>query len=62
VAAAGTPIDIPIGNKDNAWSFDEIDTITLGLADAPRADEILLAIVIANAGRPGPRVGKGRPA
>jgi hypothetical protein len=60
VAAAGTAIDLPLGNKDNVWSFDEIDTITLSVVDAPRPDEIVVAIALSNGGRPEPRVGKGR--
>ncbi len=60
VAAAGTAIDLPLGNKDNAWRFDEIDTITLNVADAPRPDEIVIAIAVSDGGRPDPRVGKGR--
>ena len=60
VGAVGTAIDIPLGNKDNAWSFDHFDALTVSLADAPRPDEILLAIVIADGGRPVPRVGKAR--
>lgn len=60
VAAAGTAIDVPLGHKDNMWSFDEIDTITLSVADAPRPNEIMVAIAVSDGGRPNPRVGKGR--
>ena len=60
VAAAGAMIDVPLGNKDNVWSFDEIDTVTVGVADAPKPDEIVVAIAISDGGRPHPRVGKGR--
>jgi hypothetical protein len=60
VAAAGTAIDVPLGNKDNVWSFDEIDTLTIMVADAPRPDEILVALAISDGGRTNPRVGKGR--
>jgi hypothetical protein len=60
VAAAGAAIDLPLGNKDNVWSFDEIDTLTLSVADAPRPDEIVVAIALSDGGRPEPRVGKGR--
>lgn len=62
VAAAGTAIDIPLGNKDNVWSFDEIETVTVAVSDAPRPDEILVAIAVSDGGRPHPRVGKGRSA
>ena len=60
VAATGSAIDVPLGNKDNVWSFDEIDTITVSVADAPRPDEIAVAIALSDGGRPAPRVGKGR--
>ena len=57
VAAAGTPIDLPLGHKDQAWSFDHFDTITVMIGDAPRPDEIVLCIGVADGGRPHPRVG-----
>ncbi|MFP6699169.1 MAG: amino acid synthesis family protein [Alphaproteobacteria bacterium] len=57
VAAAGTPIDLPLSHKDQAWSFDHFDTITVMIADAPRADEIVLCMGVADGGRPYPRVG-----
>ena len=60
VAAAGASIDVPLANKDNPWSFDELDSFTLALADAPRPNEILVVMAIGTAGRPNPRVGKGR--
>lgn len=60
VAAAGSTIDVPLGNKDNVWSFDEIDTITVSVADAPRPDEIVVILALSDGGRPHPRVGKGR--
>ena len=60
VSAAGSAIDVPLGNKDNVWAFDEIDTLTVNVADAPRPDEIVVAIALSDGGRPDPRVGKGR--
>lgn len=57
VAAAGTPIDLPLGHKDVAWSFDHFDTMTLMVADAPRPDEIALCMAVADGGRPHPRCG-----
>ena len=59
VAAPGTAIDIPLGHKDNVWSFDHFDTMTVMVADAPRADEIVLCMAVADGGRPHPRVGSG---
>jgi Amino acid synthesis len=60
IGAPGTSIDVPLAHKDNVWSFDHLDTITIAIADAPRADEILIVIAIADSGRPRARVGKGR--
>lgn len=57
VAAAGASLDIPLGHKDDPWSFDHFDTITVSVPDAPRPDEILVAIAIADGGRLMPRCG-----
>jgi hypothetical protein len=60
IGGPGTSIDVPLAHKDNIWSFDHLDTITVTIADAPRPDEIVAIIAITDAGRPHPRVGKGR--
>jgi len=60
IGGVGASIDVPLAHKDNIWSFDHLDTITVSIADAPRPDEILVVIAISDAGRPHPRVGKGR--
>ena len=59
VAAAGVPIDLPLGHKDEAWSFDHFDTMTVMVADAPRPDEIVVCMVVSDGPRPHPRVGSG---
>ena len=59
VAAAGTPVDIPLGHKDEAWSFDHFDTMTVMVADAPRAEEIVMCMAVSDGPRPHPRVGSG---
>jgi hypothetical protein len=59
VASVGVPIDLPLGHKDEAWSFDYIDTITVMVADAPRADEIVLCMAVSDGPRPHSRVGSG---
>lgn len=59
VASVGAMIDIPLGHKDAAWSFPHFDTMTIMVADAPRADEIVFCIAVADGGRPIPRVGSG---
>jgi len=60
VAPAGTAIDVPLAHKDDIWSFDHFDTMTVTVPDAPRPDEIAVVMIAADGGRPSPRVGKGR--
>lgn len=60
VAAVGTAIDVPLGHKDNVWSFDHFDTMTVMVPDAPRPDEIVMVVAVADGGRPHPRVGQTR--
>lgn len=57
VAPAGTPIDLPLGQKDEAWSFPHFDTMTVMVPDAPRPDEIVLIMGLADGTRLHPRVG-----
>ena len=51
VAAAGALLDVPLGHKDDSWSFPHFDTITISVADTPRPDEILVVMAIADGGR-----------
>ena len=57
VASCGAMLDVPLSHKDDSWSFDHFDTITVALADAPRPDEILVVVVVADGGRINPRCG-----
>lgn len=59
VAAAGVAIDLPLGHKDEAWSFDHFDTMTVSVPDAPRPQEIVLCMAVSDGARPHPRVGSG---
>lgn len=59
VGPAGTQLDIPLGHKDDVWSFDHFDTFTVFVPDAPRPDEIIVAMAIADGGRISPRCGQG---
>ncbi len=59
VAPLGAAIDLPLGHKDDPWSFDHFDTMTVMLPDAPRPDEIVLCLAYADGGRPHPRCGSG---
>ncbi|MBP0464513.1 amino acid synthesis family protein [Roseomonas sp. PWR1] len=51
MGAPGTALDLPLGHKDDAWSRGHFDAITVMLGDAPRAEEILVAIALADGGR-----------
>jgi hypothetical protein len=51
VAAAGASFDVPLGHKDDSWSFPHFDTITVSVADAPRPNEILVVMAIADGAR-----------
>jgi len=51
IAAPGATLDVPLGNKDDSWSFPHFDTITVSVADAPRPNEILVVMAIADGGR-----------
>jgi len=53
----GTPIDVPLGHKDAAFVRSHFDATEARVADAPRADEILVAVSVTDSGRPLPRVG-----
>ena len=53
----GTPIDVPLGHKDAAFVRSHFDAIEVRIADAPRANEILVAIAVTDSGRPLPRIG-----
>lgn len=61
VGFAGASIDVPLGHKDDVWSFDHIDTISVTVAGAPRPDELLVIVALSDGGRPRPRVGKDGP-
>lgn len=53
----GTPLDVPLGHKDAAYVRSHFDAIEVRVADAPRADEIVVAVAVTDSGRPLPRVG-----
>ncbi len=58
VAGPGALITMPIGNKDDRWEFDDMDSAEISIGDSPRADEMLIAIVLSVGGRPHARVTK----
>lgn len=48
----GTQIDVPIVNKRALWVVSHFDTMTVALPDAPLPDEIMVALVLTESGRP----------
>jgi len=53
----GTAIDVPLGHKDAAFVRSHFDAMEARVSDAPRASEIVVAVVVTDSGRPLPRVG-----
>jgi Amino acid synthesis len=53
----GTEIDVPLHYKDAAFVRTHFDAMSVRVPDAPRADEIVVAIVVTDSGRPQPRIG-----
>ena len=58
VAGPGAFITVPIGNKDDRWVFDDMDAVDVAIPDAPRPDEIVIALALSAGGRPNARVRK----
>jgi hypothetical protein len=57
MGGVGTPIDVPLGHKDAAFVRSHFDAMEVRVADAPRGDEMVVAVVVTDSGRPLPRVG-----
>jgi hypothetical protein len=53
----GTAIDVPLGHKDAAFVRSHFDAMEARVSDAPRAAEIVVAVVVTDSGRPLPRIG-----
>jgi hypothetical protein len=53
----GTAIDVPLGSKDAAFVRSHFDAIEAHVADAPRANEIVVAVAVTDSGRPLARIG-----
>ena len=53
----GAAIDVPLGHKDAAFVRSHFDAMEIRVSDAPRRDEIVVAVVVTDSGRPMPRIG-----
>ncbi|MDJ0614086.1 MAG: amino acid synthesis family protein [Rhizobiaceae bacterium] len=57
MGSMGHPLDVPLGHKDAAYVRSHFDGMEVRINDAPRANEIMVAIAVTDSGRPLPRVG-----
>jgi hypothetical protein len=53
----GTAIDVPLGHKDAAYVRSHFDAMEIRVPDAPRANEMVVVVVVTDSGRPRPRIG-----
>lgn len=53
----GTAIDVPLGHKDAAFVRSHFDAMEARVSDAPRANEIVVAVAVTDSGRPLARIG-----
>ena len=53
----GAVLDIPLGHKDAAYVRSHFDGMEIQISDAPRANEIVVAVAVTTGGRPLPRIG-----
>jgi Amino acid synthesis len=53
----GVALDVPLGHKDAAFVRSHFDGMEVRVTDAPRANEIIVAVAVTDSGRPLPRVG-----
>jgi hypothetical protein len=58
VGGAGSSLTMPLTNKDDIWSFDEMDAAEVAIGDAPGPDEIVVCLALAAGGRPHARTRK----
>jgi len=53
----GVALDVPLGHKDAAFVRSHFDGMEVRIGDAPRANEIMVAVAVTDSGRPHPRIG-----
>jgi hypothetical protein len=57
LGSVGAAIDVPLGHKDAAFVRSHFDAIEARVSDAPRANEIVVAVAVTASGRPLARIG-----
>jgi len=55
--SAGCTIDVPLNHKDAAFIRSHFDGMTVAVEDAPKADELMVVLVVTDSGRPLARIG-----
>jgi hypothetical protein len=53
----GASFDIPLGHRQAAFVRSHFDGMIVSIGDAPRPNEIVVAVAVTDSGRPLPRVG-----
>ena len=53
----GAVIVVPLSNKNDRWCIGNMDSIEISIPDAPRPDEIIFVMAVADSGRPLARIG-----
>jgi hypothetical protein len=56
IAGPGSSIDVPLGYRDNTSVASHFDGMEIRVPGSPKADEIVVALVLTNGGRPHPRI------
>ena len=57
IGGLGAAIDVPLGHKAAAFVRSHFDAVEIRIPDAPRGDEIVVAVAVTDSGRPLARVG-----
>lgn len=57
VGPAGASLDVPLHYKDAAFVRTHYDAMEVRIPDAPKVNEIVVALVFTDGGRPHPRIG-----
>lgn len=57
MGSLGQVLDVPLGHKEAAYVRSHFDGMEVRINDAPKANEIMVAVAVTDSGRPLPRVG-----
>ena len=57
VGGPGTRLDVPVTHINASYVRSHFDAMEVRIADAPAANEIVVAVAVTDSGRPLPRIG-----